>query len=274
MQALEVRIDELKRIIAANDGRNAVDARFRGEVDALIDRFYDDIGRITTVPARSLFDLFVIKTLYVDRGSRDAGVVDYLGAMLTRHLYTRELFPVTRNRRPMLMYLSDLIEQSRSAGRAQNLFEPYRRFADNALFIVGVLPRSLRRQRRSGMMGSSVGFVDTGYYVSSGKTYYRRAAEHELAEETDQRETLLKLSRYFEVYMEALNDASENFILGLDMKVIANKMLDSYNRYKNSGDEQYLDNARKFAALLKVDSESFPSLFRRANIVVLPNTGS
>src|SRR5947207_9175017 len=87
MQELERRIDALKSRIAARDGENIADLEFRREVDAVIDHFYDDIGKVTTVSARNLFDLFVIKTLYVDRGSRDAGVVDYLGGMLTRHLY-------------------------------------------------------------------------------------------------------------------------------------------------------------------------------------------
>ncbi len=272
MHTSELRIEELRRTIAAHDGDNVAGATFRGEVDALIGEFYDDIGRITTVSAGSLFALVVIKTLYVDRRSTDAAVVEYLGAMLTRHLFSRELFPVVRDGRPAPMYLSDLIELTRGAGSAQNLFEPYRRFADNALFIAGMLPRSIRRPRRGGMMaGAGAGFVDTAYYVSMGKTYYRKAAGHELAGETNQRETLEKLSRYFEVYMEALNEASENFILGLDMKIIADKMLDSYNRYRTTGEEQYLENACKFAALLRVDSGSFPALFSRRAAASAPS---
>ena len=278
MQMLERRIDALKRIIEAHDGENVADATFRREVDAVVDQFYDDIGRVTTVSARNLFDLFVIKTLYVERRSRDAGVVDYLGGILTRHLYTRELFPMTRGRTPSLMYLSDLLAEMRQPVHFQNLFETYRQFADNALFITGVLPRSLRRTRggHGALRASRSGFVDASYYITWGKAYYRRAAEHDLAELTRQRETLLKLSRYFEVYMDALNEASEDFIMGLDMDIIANKMLDSFNRYQETGDAASLENARKFAALLKIDSEKFPALYRRrgrrAALLTKPNT--
>jgi len=52
MQMLERRIDALKRIIEAHDGENVADATFRREVDAVVDQFYDDIGRVTTVSAR------------------------------------------------------------------------------------------------------------------------------------------------------------------------------------------------------------------------------
>ena len=73
--------------------------------------------------------------------------------------------------------------------------------------------------------------------------------------------------------MEALNEASETYILGLDMNVIANKMLDAFNRYRETGDDLHMENARKFAALLKVDSEKFPALFHQ-KLALLPAGGA
>ena len=93
MGPVESSVRELKRTIFEHDGYNVASGPFRAKVDELISVFYDDIGAITTIPIGSLFDLFVIKVLYVERGSRDASVVDYLGGMLTRYLYTGELFP-------------------------------------------------------------------------------------------------------------------------------------------------------------------------------------
>jgi hypothetical protein len=209
----------------------------------------------------------VIKVLYVGRRSTDVQVIDYLGELMNRYLYTRELFPVVRGDRRFAYYLSDLLEESRRLIHFQNLFEAHRKYADNALFLTGVFPRSLRRGR--GGRKRTVPFVDSAYYVSSGKTSYRLAAEHELAESTQQRETLNKLSTYFEVYMDALNEMSERYILGFDLNLIADKMLDNFNLYRRTGDEKYLNNARKYAAILKVDSARFPSLFRRAPRAVL-----
>lgn len=261
-QTLESAVQELKRTIYLHDGYNVADAAFRRQVDGLISIFYDDIGSITTVPIRSLFDLFVIKVLYVERRSRDASVVDYLGGMLTRYLYTRELFPlVGAGGRPQTLYFSHVLEEMQgSVSRFQNLFEAYRRYGDNALFISGVFPRSFRR-RRAGRMGGSR-LLDRGYYVSTGKTCYRLAAEHDLAEFTQQRPTLYKLSQYFEVYMDALNELSERYILGFDLNLIADKMLDNFNLYRRTGEERYLENARRYAAILRLDESRFPALFR------------
>lgn len=258
---LEEEIGALKQQIWINNGRNIVDSDFSAEVDRLISVFYDDIGELTLISMRSLFDLFVIKTLYVERGGRDAAVIDYLGELLTRYLFTQELFPIVRGGHRTLMYLSDLIEETRKPGSVhfQNLFEAYRKFADNSLFIVGLFPESLRRRRGRGMAA----FVDRGYFSTTGRTYYRLAAQHDLAEFTRQRETLEKLSAYFDVYSEALNEMSQRYVMGFDMNLIADKMLDSFNRYRRTGETRYLENARKYAALLKIDQRSFPSLFKR-----------
>ncbi len=260
---LEASVQELKRTVSENDGRNAAGLPFCREVDRLIGVFYDDIGSIVTVSVRTLFDLFVIKVLYVERRSRDASVVDYLGGMLSRYLYTQELFPLAdvREVEGLPLPLDVLQEMSRGPVRFQNLFEAYRRYADNALFISGVFPRSFRRRRRGAMGGSAL--LDRDYFVSTGKTCYQLAADHDLAEFTRQRPTLLKLSGFFEIYVDALNDLSERYVTGFDLNLIADKMLDSLNLYRESGEERHLENARRYAAILKLDEVRFPALLRR-----------
>ncbi len=268
-EAIESSVQELKRTIVEHDGRNAASLPFRAKVDGLISIFYDDIGAIVTVPIGSLFDLFVIKVLYVEWGSSDASVVDYLGGMLTRYLYTSELFPPQEAGRPQVLYFSDVLQEMQQGPRRfQNLFEAYRRYADNALFLSGVFSRSLRR-RRSGRMGGSR-LVDRGYYVSTGRACYRLAAEHDLAEFTQQRPTLHKLSQYFEVYMGALNEVSERYVLGFDLNLIADKMLDNLNLYRRTGEETYLENVRRYAAILLLDERRFASLFRKASGLPAP----
>src|SRR3990172_1518512 len=203
-ETLVASVRELKLRITAGDGRNVADASFRREVDRLIGAVYDDIGAVLTVPLESIFELFVIKVLYVERRSSDASVVDYLGGMLSRYLYARELFP-----------------------------------------------QCWRRGRRRGRMGGSPS-ADRGYFVSTGKACYRLAADHELAEFTRQRPTLLKLSGYFEVYLDALNELSERYVTGFDFNLIADKMLDRFNLYRRTGDERHREEARRYAALLRL----------------------
>src|SRR3990172_2349464 len=159
---LEAAVRELKDEIAARDGTNVAGAAFARRVDGLLSVFYDDIGEITSVSTRTLFDLFVIKALYLERHSTDASVVDYLGRLLDRYLYTPELFPAASDGKPGWFYLSDLIQETKQRARFQNLFEAYRKYADNSLFVAGVFPRALRRRRRS---RAAVPAIDRGYYV-------------------------------------------------------------------------------------------------------------
>jgi hypothetical protein len=259
-------VEELEAHIRLHHGQNAADLAFRRRVEELISSLYDDIDVVVQVPLRSLFHLLVIKALYVDRASTDAEVITYLGDMLTRYLYTRELFPfLGPGGRRQLFYFSHLLEEMQQGFRRfQNLFEACRRYGDNALFLTGVFPQSFRRPRL-GRLGLSRP-LDASYYITTGKACYRLAADHELAHLTQLRPVLLKLSRHFELYMAALNDISQRYIMGLDMNLIADKMLDAFNQWRHTGDARYLEKARRYAALLKVDPSRFPSLFRGHNL--------
>ena len=259
---LEPAVRELKQAIADSDGSNVAAGPFARRVDELISVFYDDIGEITTVSTRTLFDLFVIKVLYVERRSTNAAVVDYLGQLLDRYLDTRELFPIAREGAFSLYYLSDLLREIQRLSHFQNLFEAYRKYGDNALFVTGVFPRALRRRRRS-RSPAPVAFVDRSYYVSTGKRFYHLAAQHRLAEFTEQRGLLEKLATHFEIYVDALNEMSERYIMAFDVPLIADKMLDSFNQYRRTGEERFLQNACRYAAILRVDPEAFPSLLQR-----------
>ena len=57
---------------------------------------------------------------------------------------------------------------------------------------------------------------------------------------------------------------SERYIMGFDMKLIADKMLDSINSYRETGEERHLLNAGRFAAILKVNPEEFLGLANRS----------
>ncbi len=99
--------------------------------------------------------------------------------------------------------------------------------------------------------------------MSTGKRFYDLAAQHVLAESTQQRALLEKLAAYFEVYMDALSEMSERYIMGFDLELIADKMLDNFNRFRRTGEDRYLQNARRYAAVLQVSPDTFPSLTKR-----------
>jgi hypothetical protein len=254
---LERRVSELKEIISGNDGRNAADARFARTVDELVRAVYEDIGEISRIPARTLFDLFVIKVLYVGRHSSDAAIVDYLARLLERCIDIRQVFPPGPDGRPRTMYFSDMLDPERHPPDVPNVFEAYRRYADAALFLSGVFPASLGRRRPgspSALRRRAAPTTDAAYYTTTGKTMYRMAAFDDHSGCEHDPETLCKLSDYFEVYADALHEMSERYIVGFDMSVIADKMLDSFNRYRTFADERARADARRYADLLGADT--------------------
>jgi len=251
----------LRETIRANDGENIATSVFARKVEQLISDFYDDIGALTALKLSDILDLFLIKVLYVDRRSRDAETLAYLGRMMERYLQAGELSLGGRHRQ-FLPYLSDLMEATtHPTGVYQNEFEAYRKYGDNALFISGVFPDSLGRRRSGGLLGGSA-LADRQYFVTMGRRYYEMAAGHELAGWIRQRETLQRLAQFFDVYVDALNEMSGRYVMGIDMQLIADKMLDAFNRYRESLDPRHLETARKFAALLKLDGRSWPALAR------------
>jgi hypothetical protein len=264
---IEQRIRELKAIIAENDGRNAADSRFARAVDDLLSAFYDDIGRITDTPSRALFDLFVIKVLYVGRRSCHADVIDYLASMLETFMDARELFPPDADGTPRRMLFSDMLDDDRRSRVSEDRFHAYRRYGDSALFLAGVFRQHLTRPLRpprGALRREATMRVDSSYFVATGKTMYRMASLQGRAEEMRQRETLERLARFFEIYVEALHELSSRYILGFDLDLLADKMLDSINAWRHSANERALLDARRYAAILQLDAERFPAFFGEA----------
>lgn len=261
MQAAELFAEDLatlRETIRANDGRNVATGPFERKVDELISAFYDDIDDLTALRLGDILDLFLIKVLYVNRRSRDAETMEYLARMLGRYLRSSEL--ALGRKGGWTAYMSDLMEETANpTGAFQNAFEAYRKYGDNALFISGIFPQSLGRKRGRGRMGGAA-FVDRSYFSWVGRRYYSLAAGEDLAEWVEMRTTLLRLAEYFDVYVEALNEMSDRYVLGIDMRIIADKMLDAFNRYRRTKEERHLQTARKYAALLKLDSAHWPAL--------------
>jgi hypothetical protein len=251
-------IDLLRETIRANDGSNVGRGAFARKVDQLISDFYDDVGELTALKLSDILDLFLIKVLYVERGSRDAETLAYLGSLMVRYLQAGNL--ALGHGGGFVPYLSDLMEETaHPSGAHQNLFETYRKYGDNALFISGLFPDSLGRRRAGGRLGGAA-FVDKRYFIWVGRSYYERAANEDLAEQVSMRTTLLRLAQWFDLYVEALNEMSGRYVLGMDMRVIADKMLDAFNAYRRTQDPAYLETARKYAALMKLDGRQWPAL--------------
>ncbi len=249
-------IETLRETIRANDGANIARGPFARKVDQLIRDFYDDIGELTALRLSDILDLFLIKVLYVDRGSRDAATLAYLGELLGRYLQTGTANLPGGGTVP---YLGDLLTLESQGHTRQRAFETYRQYGDNAIFISGLFSDSLGRKRGPGRMGGAP-FVDQRYFATVGRMSYERAAGEDAAEQMQMRTTLLRLARWFDLYVDALNDMSGRYVMGIDMRLITDKMLDAFNLYRQTHETEHLASARMYAALLKLDGRQWPAL--------------
>ena len=257
---LESGVAELRETISANDGANVATPSFVVQVERLLETFYDEIGTAKTWSLADVLDLFVIKVLYVNRRSRDAAAITYLARMMERYLHTDELLAGASPTGNPIPYLSDLLEEAEHpSGRFASYFEACRKSGDNALFVSGLFPGSLGRKRGQGRMGGAP-HVDQSYVAEVGRRFYEMAAHEATAEWIHLRATLLRLAKYFDVYAEALHEVGERYVLGIDMSIVANKMLDALNRYKETGAEADMEAVRKYGALLRFDETGLANL--------------
>ncbi|MBI2857235.1 MAG: hypothetical protein HYX95_02845, partial [Chloroflexi bacterium] len=166
--------------------------------------------------------------------------------------------------------LESLVEEAKERQAVQNLFEAHRNIADSTLFLLGVFPASLgrRRWRRS---WPTTPHIDRSFYFRLGRRHYEEAAGHELARWTGQDKVMARLATHFELYVSVLNEVAETYIHGFDVRRVTDRMLDSYNAWRRTGDPKHLENVRKYAALLAVDPRrAFPRVARsRRRYVIL-----
>ncbi len=281
MADVETAVQALKESASVHEGRNIVDRAFAREVDTLLDGFYEDITQLKRIELRSLFDLFLLKALYIDRQSTSIATLDYLGSLLARHVQMREIFPIPDLAAHFGNLLESLMEEAEHGAtrEAQNLFEANRNIADSTLFLIGIFPASLtgrrsRWRRRRNLAMQVVPKLDISYYTRLGRSHYALASEHELARWTGQDRVLSRLSNNFGIYAEVLSEVAQTFIHGADVQRVTNLMLDSYNAWRRTGDPQRMEELRKYAALLALDPRrAFSRLRRRQRYVLLDPAG-
>ncbi len=281
MADVATAVQALKETASAHEGRNIVDRAFAREVDTLLNGFYADITQLKRIELQSLFDLFLLKSLYIDRQSTSIATLDYLGSLLARHVRMREIFPIPDLAAHFGSLLESLMEEAEhgAAREAQNLFEANRNIADSTLFLIGIFPASLtgrrsRWRRRRNPAMQAIPRLDISYYTRLGRSHYALASEHELARWTGLDGVLSRLSNNFDIYAEVLSEVAQTFIHGVDVQRVTNLMLDSYNAWRRTGDPQRMEELRKYAALLALDPRrAFSRLRRRQRYVLLDPAG-
>lgn len=124
---------------------------------------------------------------------RDRDLMRYVADLLVEFIHVDNLYRLRDEQGKRLEHLVDMLIDISEQGPAGER-ETRKHIGDYTLFIAGLYPESLMRQRRA---------VSPEYYIAQGKEAYLIVAEMDRAKPT---ETLFrKLSAHFEYCVTALN---------------------------------------------------------------------
>jgi hypothetical protein len=99
-----------------------------------------------------------------------------------------------------------MIQEAQSVD-SRRQFLIYSHIGNYSLFLTGIFPQYIEYRYKYKSRP-----VNMQFYVDFGKTYYELASEHTLAREYELNEVFLRLSMMFEVYKNALNHLSKEYL--------------------------------------------------------------
>ena len=135
-------------------------------------------------------------------GVEDRGVADYVAEVLAEFAQAERARCITPGQINSLDYFFEMLSALQTADERTRFF--LRAHIGNySLFLSGVFPDRIRvrAERR--------GFPDLKYYDSLGRTHFRAAGDHRLAQRYDVAEIFSTLSERFETTRRALNDIAD-----------------------------------------------------------------
>jgi hypothetical protein len=153
---------------------------------------------------------FYILVRHVFRKSdlKDRTVADYVAELLTEFARAERARCVLPGQPNPMDYLFEMMAALRTADDRTS-FHIRVHIGNHSLFLSGVFPERIR------LRAEKRGFPDLKYYESLGRSQYRAASDHRLAQRYDLTTVLGTLSERFEATRRALNDISDRlFSLG------------------------------------------------------------
>jgi len=144
----------------------------------------------------------LVRQVFKRSGITDRNVADYVAEVLAEFAQTeRARCVVTGQGNPLDYFFEMLSALQRADDRTS--FHLRAHIGNYSLFLSGVFPDRIRvrAERR--------GFPDLKYYESLGRSQYRAASDHRLAQRYDLSEIFNTLAERFETTRLALNDISD-----------------------------------------------------------------
>lgn len=132
----------------------------------------------------------------------DRSVADYVAEVLAAFSESRRADCVLPGQINSLDYFFEMVAALQVADERTS-FQLRLHIGNRSLFLAGVFPDRIRAR------AESRGFPDIRYYEELGKTHYRIAGEHRLAQRYNLEGILTTLSERFETTRRALNDITD-----------------------------------------------------------------
>jgi hypothetical protein len=144
----------------------------------------------------------LVRQVFKRAGLADRGVADYVAELLAEFAQAERARCVLPGETQSLDYFFELLAALQTADDHTG-FQLRAHIGNYSLFLSGVFPDRIRvrAERR--------GFPDLKYYVALGRSHFRAASDHRLAQRYELAKIFNTLSERFETTRLALNDISD-----------------------------------------------------------------
>jgi hypothetical protein len=194
-------VECLVKLLADEESRDVIlddDALFR----ALLER-----GGCLRVSTHFYFYILV-RQVFLRSDIRDRAVADYVAEVLSEFARAERSRCVVPSQQNPLDYFFEMLAALQTADDRTS-FHIRVHIGNHSLFLSGVFPERIR------FRAEKKGFPDLRYYEALGRSQFRAASDHRLAQRYDLTNVLGTLSERFDTTRRALNEISDRlFSLG------------------------------------------------------------
>lgn len=150
----------------------------------------------------------LVRNVLKRAGITDRGVADYVAEVLAEFAHTEQMRCVVPGQPNVLDYFFEMLAALQTADDRTS-FQIRVHLGNHSLFLSGVFHERIR------FRAEKKGFPDLRYYEAIGRSQYRAASDHRLAQRYDLTNILGTLSEQFDTTRKALNEISDRlFSLG------------------------------------------------------------
>lgn len=144
----------------------------------------------------------LVRNVLKRAGLPDRSVADYVAEVLTEFARSEQMRCVVPGNPNVLDYFFEMLAALQTADERTS-FHIRLHIGNHSLFLSGVFPERIR------FRAEKRGFPDLRYYEQLGRTQYRVASDHRLAQRYELTNILGTLSERFDTARKALNEISD-----------------------------------------------------------------